>query len=145
MTKYYIVFIVFQLDDWVLCRIYKKKNVNKVVEPKMEESSPQMDITRGNEANEEQMLKFPRTYSLSHLLDMDYLGPVSQFLSDNSFNSAHQDFLNNTLMTNSGTGFVHKVQFGGEIPYQNSDSGRFQAAQSSTFTPGYDMYCLDRC
>ena len=134
-----------QLDDWVLCRIYKKKNVNKALETKVEDSIPHnIDITAANiQVNQDQMVKFPRTYSLAHLLEMDYLGPISQLLnSDNSYNSANNDFLNNTF-TSSGTGFVHKVEFG-EMPFQNADSGRFQLAQGSTFTPGYDMYCLDR-
>lgn len=141
-----------RLDDWVLCRIYKKRNVSKALdmEPKVEDSSPlNVDLTgANNEANieEQQMLKFPRTYSLAHLLELDYLGPISQLLSsDNSYNSAH-DFLNNstTLTSLGSTGFVHKVEFG-EMSYQNADSGRFQVAQSSAFNQGsHDMYCLDR-
>ncbi|XP_060958365.1 NAC domain-containing protein 2-like isoform X1 [Cannabis sativa] len=136
-----------RLDDWVLCRIYKKRNVNKALDPKVEDLSPHIDVTTvANEAiNEDnETLKFPRTYSLAQLLDLDYLGPISQLLNDNPFNSAHDFLLNNTL-TNPGTGFVQKFEFGEEIPYQNADSGRFQVAQSSTpFTPGYDMYCSDR-
>lgn len=136
-----------RLDDWVLCRIYKKRNVNKALEPKVEDLSPHIDITTvADEATNEdhEKLKFPRTYSLAQLLDLDYLGPISQLLSDNPYNSAHDFLLNNTL-TNSGTGFVQKFEFGDEMPYQNVDPGRFQVAQTSTsFTPGYDMYCLDR-
>ncbi|XP_024029424.1 NAC transcription factor 29 isoform X2 [Morus notabilis] len=144
-----------RLDDWVLCRIYKKRHMAKALEPKVEDSSPHTDITAhvGHEANEEQMLKFPRTYSLAHLLELDYLGPIPQLLNDNNpYNSAHDFNVNSNTWPNSGTGFVQNLQFG-EMPYQNSDLGKFQVAQaqSSNFNQqhvfgnqGYDVYGLER-
>ncbi|KAE8729996.1 ONAC010 protein [Hibiscus syriacus] len=56
-----------RLDDWVLCRIYKKKNSGggRVLEQKGVESSTQMD-------------------SVSHLLEMDYMSSVSQLFGENS-------------------------------------------------------------
>ncbi|GMI75338.1 NAC-LIKE, ACTIVATED BY AP3/PI, Arabidopsis NAC domain containing protein 29, NAC-like [Hibiscus trionum] len=69
-----------RLDDWVLCRIYKKKNSGgggRVLEQKGEESNTQTDS--------QQMLKFPRTSSVSHLLELDYMGPVSQLFGENTY------------------------------------------------------------
>lgn len=87
-----------RLDDWVLCRIYKKKNVSKSsVELKEEYPSPQMNITEeDNIGNEQNMVKFPRTCSLTHLLEMDtYLAPISHVLSDPSYNSTLDYQMNN--------------------------------------------------
>lgn len=122
-----VCFLSFQLDDWVLCRIYKKKQIGKALEEKVELSSPQIDITAPSNANEDHSLKFPRTCSISHLLELEYLGPISQLLNDNSYNSTFE-FQNNLI--SSGTDPVQKLHFG-EMPYQNTDSGKFQVTQSS--------------
>ena len=159
----------FQLDDWVLCRIYKKRNMGKVVEPKVEDSSPHNMVDhmiRGvnYEANnnildeQQQMLKFPRTFSLAHLLELDYLGPISHLLNDNnnnisSYSPAH-DFLNSTFPSSGNNGFCQKLE-PGEMPYQSSDPVKFQVAQTQNGNfgqqhvfanqgLGYDMYGLDR-
>lgn len=116
-----------RLDDWVLCRIYKKKQMGKLLEQKVEISSPQFEITAPNDANEDHSSKFPRTCSIGHLLELEYLGPISQLLNDNSYNSTF-DFQNN--YASSGTDHVHKPPLG-EIAYQNTDSGKFQVNQSS--------------
>lgn len=85
-----------RLDDWVLCRIYKKKHAGRTPDQKLfEENSqrqaPQMtgtnlvaNTTTNQDSVQHQLLKFTRTGSLGHLLDMDYLGPVSHMLSDNN-------------------------------------------------------------
>ncbi|KAF3431489.1 hypothetical protein FNV43_RR26220 [Rhamnella rubrinervis] len=118
-----------RLDDWVLCRIYKKKQMVKVLEEKMELSSPQLDITAPIDDNEDHSLKFPRTCSIAHLFELEHLGPISQLLNENSHNPTF-DFQNN--WTSTGTDHVQKLQFG-EMPYQNTDSGKFQVTQSSIF------------
>ena len=124
------VCVCFQLDDWVLCRIYKKRHsAGKVFGQKVEESNTQIDtIEYSNDASEsQQMLKFPRTYSLSHLMELDYMGPISQLLSENTYNSAF-DFPN--TIGNTGTDHVEKLQLG-EIPYQYTDSGKSQVINQS--------------
>lgn len=87
-----------RLDDWVLCRIYKKRHVTRTEEIKSEESpSPQQSqlLTIGSGANDQmtsydhhhhqqQTMRFPRTHSLSYLLDLDYLGPIAHLLNDNT-------------------------------------------------------------
>uniref|UniRef100_A0A7C8YUR6 NAC domain-containing protein n=1 Tax=Opuntia streptacantha TaxID=393608 RepID=A0A7C8YUR6_OPUST len=99
-----------QLDDWVLCRIYKKRHVTRTEEIKSEESpSPQQNqlLTIGSGANDQmtshdhhhqqQTMKFPRTHSLSYLLDLDYLGPIAHLLNDNTsgYDAAAMQFQTN--------------------------------------------------
>lgn len=94
-----------RLDDWVLCRIYKKKNLGRAIEMmKVEEDTQQPEIVSGINrpvdvvaaATGQAALKLPRTCSLSHLLQMDYFGSISQLFDDNSSNGISQ----NALMTN---------------------------------------------
>uniref|UniRef100_A0A803L1T3 NAC domain-containing protein n=1 Tax=Chenopodium quinoa TaxID=63459 RepID=A0A803L1T3_CHEQI len=86
-----------RLDDWVLCRIYKKRYVARAEERAEDSSSsPQGQISmveRGasdvSSNQNEPEIKFPRTQSLSYLLDLDYLGPIAHLLNDNtSYNSS---------------------------------------------------------
>ncbi|KAK9276967.1 hypothetical protein L1049_006506 [Liquidambar formosana] len=119
-----------RLDDWVLCRIYKKRPAGRVLEQKEYDlPGTQMATETANEANDQQMLKFPRTCSLSHLMEFEYLGSITQLLSDNSYNSTY-DFQNTT----NGIGLDHlgieRIQLG-EMPYQPADSAKFQPNQSS--------------
>lgn len=138
----------FQLDDWVLCRIYKKRHMAKVLDPKVEESLPApIDVTLPNDAIDQNVSKFPRPCSLSHLLDLEYLGPISQLLCDNSHNS-NFDFQN--FIGNAGTDNAERPQQG-EIQYQQYlDSGKFQLNQASIFSqpmflnPVYDMRGFER-
>ncbi|KAL3338466.1 hypothetical protein AABB24_027541 [Solanum stoloniferum] len=117
-----------RLDDWVLCRIYKKKNLGRAIEMmKVEEDTQQpqiMSVINPIEvvaSNGQQTMKLPRICSLSHLLEMDYFGSISQLFDDNySYNTISQ---NNTLMTN---GYVvphqamEKFQLG-EVSQNNSN------------------------
>lgn len=93
-----------RLDDWVLCRIYQKKNLGRAMEMiKVEEDTQQPEIMSSINPGEvvaatgQQTLKLPRTCSLSHLLEMDYFGSISQLFDDTSYNTISQ---NNTLLTN---------------------------------------------
>nr|UBT01644.1 NAC transcription factor 40 [Litchi chinensis] len=121
-----------RLDDWVLCRIYRKKQTGKVVDQKVEEE-PLVQIGRtGNsdDSEQQQMMRFPRTCSLTHLMEMDYFGSISQVLNDNTYNLTH-DF-HDIMVNNAGTDHVEKNQLG-EMPYQNNtDYGKFQVNQSGT-------------
>lgn len=95
----------------MLCRIYKKKNIAKGFDLKEEElyteASQMNNITAVNESNDEQtqqmmMMKFPRNCSLTHLLDMEYLPPISQLLSDASYNSTFDYQINSAYNNASG-------------------------------------------
>ena len=69
----------------MLCRIYKKKHAGRVLEEKEENLCPQLPVINSDDGGEQQrLMKFPRTFSLAHLLDMDFLGPISQLLGDNN-------------------------------------------------------------
>ncbi|EOY01869.1 hypothetical protein QUC31_013562 [Theobroma cacao] len=128
-----------RLDDWVLCRIYKKKHSGKVLDQKVEESNTPIEmIGYSNDASEsQQMLKFPRTCSLTHLLELDYMGSISHLLSENTYNSSF-DFPNN--IGNTGTDHhVEKLQLG-EVPYEYSDSGKFQVNLSGNL---YQQVCMN--
>lgn len=120
--------LLFQLDDWVLCRIYKKRHSNKgLLEEKTEELPTQHDAVEGN--NGQQNMKFPRAFSITHLLDLDYLGPISQLFNDNSSINPTLGFQNNTAAyTNVG-----KIEQG-EMPLDySSASTDFQVNQSNNF------------
>ncbi|ONI30857.1 hypothetical protein PRUPE_1G277500 [Prunus persica] len=139
-----------RLDDWVLCRIYKKRHLGKAyLDQKVEEeepiTDPKIEITAANNHEEQMMLKFPRTCSITSLLEMDYLAPISQLLSENS----SYDFQNN-LASAGNAGHAQMFQFG-EMPYQSTtDSAKFQVTQSCPSNqpwfanPVYNLNGLDR-
>ncbi|GLT54649.1 hypothetical protein SLA2020_278310 [Shorea laevis] len=121
-----------RLDDWVLCRIYKKKPMAKTLEQREEESLSLSLPAQIDPSEQQQISKFPRTCSITHLLDMEYLGPISHLLcdNDNSYNSGF-DFQNTF-------GNDEKPKLG-EMPYQYMmDSGKFQV------NPVYDFPSFDR-
>ncbi|KAE9595635.1 hypothetical protein Lal_00030630 [Lupinus albus] len=119
-----------RLDDWVLCRIYKKKNMGKSLEEK--EEYPIVQINGDN--TEHEMLKFPRTNSLAHLLDMDYLGPMSQILYDGSYNSTF-DYQINTA--NVGLDHFVKPQLVEFTNPYEEDSGKYIVKENSTTNNPY--------
>ncbi|XP_027359963.1 NAC domain-containing protein 2-like [Abrus precatorius] len=123
-----------RLDDWVLCRIYKKKNMGKSLEAKEDYPTTQMNLTVPNGDENEHEVKFPRTCSLTHLLDMDYLGPISQILYDGSYNSTF-DFQINTA--NGGMDPFVKPQPMIEMPNNPyaADSGKYQVKQNTAINP----------
>ncbi|KAL9225954.1 hypothetical protein vseg_001823 [Gypsophila vaccaria] len=79
-----------RLDDWVLCRIYKKRSVIKTEEKTEDSSISQAQLSIGGTSDisseQQQTTKFPRTHSLSYLLDLDYLGPIAHLLNDTTYN-----------------------------------------------------------
>ncbi|KAE9453321.1 hypothetical protein C3L33_14777, partial [Rhododendron williamsianum] len=115
-----------RLDDWVLCRIYKKKSMGRTEEQRVEESCAQTEPT--NDATvDPQTLKFPRTFSLSHLWELDCLGSLPQLLNDNSYNSSGFDNYQNIVgVSENGPGAIQKFQFG-EVPFHYMDSVKFEA------------------
>lgn len=115
-----------RLDDWVLCRIYKKKSMGRTEEQRVEDSCVQ---TEPNNAalTDSQVLKFPRTCSLSHLWELDYLGTLPQLLSDTPYNSIFDNNQNSMGISENGpAGGIQKFQLG-EAPYQYMDSVKFEA------------------
>ncbi|KAK9675936.1 hypothetical protein RND81_11G042600 [Saponaria officinalis] len=90
-----------RLDNWVLCRIYKKRCIIRT-EIKTEEissTSSQVQLSFGGinddqinyDDQQQQPTKFPRTNSLSYLLDLDYLGPITHLLNDSgTYNSGFE-------------------------------------------------------
>ncbi|EPS70298.1 hypothetical protein M569_04459, partial [Genlisea aurea] len=84
-----------RLDDWVLCRIYKKKDT--AAKPSDREEHPTVQIVPRDERDDETTPlelqppssssythNFPRTCSLTHLWELDYIGSISALLGDNS-------------------------------------------------------------
>ncbi|XP_022151075.1 NAC transcription factor 29-like [Momordica charantia] len=110
-----------RLDDWVLCRIYKKRHSNKGLEEKAEELSSGDHQNGVAEGNGEQVMKFPRTFSITHLLDLDYLGPISQLFNDNSSINPTVGFQNATT-THTNVGKTEP----GEMAFDYSASADFQ-------------------
>ncbi|KAI3452860.1 hypothetical protein Pfo_009523 [Paulownia fortunei] len=87
-----------RLDDWVLCRIYKKKNPGRTPEQRVEDSYAQ--IVTATDAGEPQAYKFPRTCSLTHLWEFDYMASISQLLDENAYSVP---FNNQETISNNGT------------------------------------------
>ncbi|GAA0149776.1 DNA-binding transcription factor [Lithospermum erythrorhizon] len=88
-----------KLDDWVLCRIYLKKNTSRTLDIKAEDSSDHISSTS---AEVEEMKLLPRPCSLTHLWEFDYLGSmtsVSQLFNDNPHNAT---FDNQTIASSQG-------------------------------------------
>ncbi|KAJ7943441.1 NAC domain protein [Quillaja saponaria] len=131
-----------RLDDWVLYRIYKKKQMGKTLEMG-KDSNAQSHVKPASDDSDQQMMKLPRNVSLANLLEMDYLDPITQLQCDNSCNSTF-GFQNNML--NAGSYQFGKPELG-EVPnYQYAvDSGKFQLNQSGTINqpifvnPVYDL------
>ncbi|OIT33342.1 PREDICTED: NAC transcription factor 29-like [Nicotiana attenuata] len=119
-----------RLDDWVLCRIYKKKNMGKTMEmmkAEEEESEAQIEITNndievvGATTNGPQTNKLPRNCSLSHLLELDYFGSIPQLLGDNSYHTSFDNDQSYT-MNNVNTNVVHQMEKSqlGEVSHQHN-------------------------
>lgn len=122
--------ICHQLDDWVLCRIYKKKHTVKALEQKEEYPRVQINLAAPNNDGEKEMImNLPRTCSLTYLLDMSYFGPISQLLSDGSYNTTF-DFQSGT--DTIGIDPFVKPQLVEMTNHYAEDSGKYQVKQGST-------------
>lgn len=106
-----------RLDDWVLCRIYKKKNLGKTnmgIKTEAEETNP--EIATCSEPGP-QAMKLSRACSLTHLLEMDCFGSISHLVGDNNATFDNQ----NTFMSNNGI-----VPYAlGEVPHQYNQTSMF--------------------
>ncbi|KAL2519363.1 NAC transcription factor 29 [Abeliophyllum distichum] len=121
-----------RLDDWVLCRIYKKKNLGKAVEPKVENPIAQ-NVTLNNATSEqqEQASKFPRTCSLTHLWEFGYMGSISHLLNENSLNN-NMPFDNQNTMSNNGN-FSETLRLGQVQQQPYTDAMKFEVNYQPIF------------
>ncbi|CAL0310983.1 unnamed protein product [Lupinus luteus] len=95
----------------------------KAFEPKEEYPSVHINISAPKNEGEQDMLKLPRTCSLTYLLDMNYLGPISQMFSDGSYNPTFDFQLNSA---NVGTDPFVKPELGEMTNNYLSGSGLYQ-------------------
>lgn len=126
IVTYTCEFCILQLDDWVLCRIYKKKNTGKPLDIKAEDQSVETVTTAVGASHEPQTqaLKFPRICSLSHLWEMEYMGTIAQLFGENSCNAVCD---NQNIVSSNGNHVSRQL---GEVPHQYGDTMKFQGNQS---------------
>lgn len=124
---------MLQLDDWVLCRIYKKKNPTRASEEPKSDNFQTKTLTAGGN-DDVQMMEFPRTSSISHLWELEYLGSISQLLNDSSYNnSSSYDNNQNTVSSNAGLMAPARNINLGEISHPRApDSMKFQVNNQSS-------------
>lgn len=77
------------------------------------------NVTTANHDGGQKMMNLPRTWSLTYLLDMNYLGPI---LSDGSYCSAY-DFGTDPFVKSQPVEMTNNYV---------ADSGKYQGKQSST-------------
>lgn len=123
-----------KLDDWVLCRIYKKKNLGRISfdhEPKVEDSFITQLPTSMNEQQEQE--KFPRNYSLNHLWEFDYM---TQLVNENSssFNVPFNNQETSNINYYNGS-FSQKTQSG----HVDQDATKFQVNPTVFVNPPYEL------
>lgn len=143
-----------QLDDWVLCRIYKKKNLGRSSlehQPiKVEDSFSDHQMAAANDHDDQNQnqyraseeYKFPRTYSLSHLWEFEnYMGSsISQLINDNSSYNVNVGFNNNNQESDNG-GFSRaheKLPLGSQAVPHSSDSTKSHVHQTTFVNPAYN-------
>lgn len=135
-----------RLDDWVLCRIYKKKNLGKNLDVIKAEEDHQTGLMAADHDDDDhncengssvQQHQFPRTCSLSHLWELEYMaGSISQIFGENySFNNQvvfdHHHLQNTMTMNansnNNGSNLIIPRQLGdvGSHHHQYSDAMKF--------------------
>lgn len=121
---------VFQLDDWVLCRIYKKKSPAQPLEQREENINVEnVPSDHDHNARELQPMKIPRTFSLAHLWELESLGSISHLLGDHNTNYEN----NSGIETGVTMGIMpqlepHSIKF--EDNYHNNNLN-----QQSYFNP----------
>ncbi|XP_055810066.1 NAC domain-containing protein 1 [Solanum dulcamara] len=124
-----------RLDDWVLCRIYKKKNLGKTIEMmKVEEEELETQNVSTNNTIEvvsgPQTMKLPRICSLSHLLELDYFGSIPTLLGDNLLYDDDQSYTMNNV---SNTNNVEKFQLGDQVSSQQQNTNNITSNNCNIF------------
>ncbi|KAI3467320.1 hypothetical protein Pfo_023983 [Paulownia fortunei] len=129
-----------RLDDWVLCRIYKKKNLGRTTDQqRVEDSLAQIVTIENDHASEPQPFKFPRTCSLTHLWEFGYMGSISQLLNDTSYNVPFNN--QETVLCNNGS-FSRagdKHQLGQLVQQPCTDAMKFQVNQPIFVNPVFEL------
>lgn len=111
----------------MLCRIYKKKNVMRSPELRFEESSFAQIVNTNEAMYEQQGYKFPRTASLTHLWELDYMVSISQLMDENAYTLP----FNNQEVMISDNGDCKYQQ--GQVQMQNTDPIKFQVNHHQPF------------
>ncbi|KAK9119189.1 hypothetical protein Scep_017282 [Stephania cephalantha] len=108
-----------RLDDCMLCRIYKKKHLVRSIEKKenLHVEWSALDCKAENSDEEKLTLKFPRTLSVAHLLEIEYLS-LSQLLSENPFDSSTAECHQATETSSSN-----------DSNYNQNDTGKLPSAE----------------
>lgn len=145
IINYYVSLVKFQLDDWVLCRIYKKKNLGKLsMDIKVEDQSQETLVanelvTSHDDEQQQQTFKFPRPCSLSHLWEMDYMGSIPQIFGENSIFDQQNMFMLNNNNNNNGNVNTPR-QLGDQMGNQYSEAMvRFQGNQPVYVNPVFEF------
>ena len=115
------------------------------MEQKEDDPTAKINIAAAEVDNKEKMMQFPRTFSINHAFDMDYMGPISEQLYDRSYNST-LDFQMNT--GNAGIDpFVnnkrHQLVEGPD--HHAANSGKFQVKPRSSNQPIFVNQLYDLC
>ncbi|KAL8533787.1 hypothetical protein ACS0TY_009978 [Phlomoides rotata] len=126
-----------RLDDWVLCRIYKKKNLGRSFdhEPKVEDSFGQImshhhhHHALGNQQEE----KFPiRNYSNNHLWEFDYMTTsISQLVNYENPNLPFNNQQTSNVVNYNGSF--------SQVDQQQHDATKFQVNPTVFVNPSYEL------
>ncbi|KAK6159925.1 hypothetical protein DH2020_003306 [Rehmannia glutinosa] len=137
-----------RLDDWVLCRIYKKKNLGRASHDhqqikSVEDSFAQIVNPSHDDQypshHEPQPYKFPRISSLTHLWEFDYMGSsISQLLNDTSYNNLPINNIQETTLSNNGN-FSRPAGDKHPLGQPCTDPMKFQVNQSIFVNPVYEL------
>jgi len=123
-----------RLDDWVLCRIYKKKSPERPLEQREENINNAQNIPSENQnVVELQSMNIPRTFSLAHLWELEPLGSISHLLDDHNAN-----YENNTGIE---TGATMGIMSQSSTPYQGT---RLREPHSIKFEENYQNNNLNQ-
>lgn len=117
-----------RLDDWVLCRIYKKKSPERPVEQREGNINNTQNVPSENQnVVELQSMNIQRTFSLAHLWELESLGSISHLLDDHNMN-----YENNTgIETGATMGIMSQSS---STPYQGT---RLREPHSIKFEENY--------
>ncbi|GER32906.1 NAC domain-containing protein [Striga asiatica] len=136
-----------RLDDWVLCRIYKKKNlarasddgriqVEDTLKAQIVKTSDQIALIEPPQCNK----SFPRISSLTHLWEFDYMGSISNLLNDASYNNNNNAPFDNQETVTENNGTINFSRAGDNKNQLGQPSMKSQVDQEQGFvSPMYEM------
>lgn len=130
--------IILQLDDWVLCRIYKKKNLGRITCDDHEQRVLEDESSLANQivatttdyhhhhqaASESQPFKFPRACSLTHLWEF---GAYMNMNNENSgFNNNNNQDINYGSFSYLGQVMQQQPRMDHDIKFQVNPQPMFE-------------------